>query len=350
MPKPNLFSFATSELSQDAFFCWLAAWADPKYADIDTVLHETGNRFITSMYQEARKTVPSPIHSVKIHRQHSKIDVFIVINETHAIIIEDKTNTKDHSNQLIRYANNTKKLFPEGNILKIFLKTGDQASYQGVRDKGYTPFTRKHILQVLQYGRELGVTNDIFEAFHSRLEEMEKWFNAFRYRPVAEWKRSEWSVWAGFFTELRNRFKAHTPDWDCYWNYVPNKGGGFMGCWFSSKSDVGPGIPYWQFEADKLKIKICCDNSLLQKKYRTYWYKNFITEAAKHDVSYVKPTRFGQGTYMTVAVFDGSGIKTCQDGTLDLEATLQNVITAQEIIQSLINTERHLALKGQLKN
>jgi len=26
---PNLFRFATSELSQDAFICWLASWADP---------------------------------------------------------------------------------------------------------------------------------------------------------------------------------------------------------------------------------------------------------------------------------------------------------------------------------
>ena len=29
MNAPNLFDFATGELSQDAFVCWLAAWADP---------------------------------------------------------------------------------------------------------------------------------------------------------------------------------------------------------------------------------------------------------------------------------------------------------------------------------
>ena len=28
MSKPNLFSFATSELSQDAFICWLVSWAN----------------------------------------------------------------------------------------------------------------------------------------------------------------------------------------------------------------------------------------------------------------------------------------------------------------------------------
>jgi hypothetical protein len=25
--KPNIFKYATSELSQDAFICWLLAWA-----------------------------------------------------------------------------------------------------------------------------------------------------------------------------------------------------------------------------------------------------------------------------------------------------------------------------------
>lgn len=31
MEKPNLFSIATKELSQDAFITWLLQWADDKY-------------------------------------------------------------------------------------------------------------------------------------------------------------------------------------------------------------------------------------------------------------------------------------------------------------------------------
>lgn len=38
--RPNLFTYATSELSQDAFICWLAAWADPKFKDADPALHQ----------------------------------------------------------------------------------------------------------------------------------------------------------------------------------------------------------------------------------------------------------------------------------------------------------------------
>lgn len=28
MTKPNIFNFATSELSQDAFICWIISWFD----------------------------------------------------------------------------------------------------------------------------------------------------------------------------------------------------------------------------------------------------------------------------------------------------------------------------------
>jgi len=35
MKRPNLFNYATKELSQDAFFAWLARWADASFASKD---------------------------------------------------------------------------------------------------------------------------------------------------------------------------------------------------------------------------------------------------------------------------------------------------------------------------
>ena len=43
MAAPNLFAFATSELSQDAFICWLASWADPSCRSLDAPMHETAS-------------------------------------------------------------------------------------------------------------------------------------------------------------------------------------------------------------------------------------------------------------------------------------------------------------------
>ncbi|MBB1077961.1 hypothetical protein HUU62_26545 [Rhodoferax sp. 4810] len=40
MTKPNLFSYATSELSQDAFICWLLSWITPEIREYDKNIHE----------------------------------------------------------------------------------------------------------------------------------------------------------------------------------------------------------------------------------------------------------------------------------------------------------------------
>ena len=37
--RPNLFDYATSELSQDAFLTWLIQWADEDYKDLDNSLN-----------------------------------------------------------------------------------------------------------------------------------------------------------------------------------------------------------------------------------------------------------------------------------------------------------------------
>ena len=39
MKRPNLFEFATSELSQDAMLCLMAAWGNPAVRDLDSALH-----------------------------------------------------------------------------------------------------------------------------------------------------------------------------------------------------------------------------------------------------------------------------------------------------------------------
>ena len=49
MGKPNLFEFATKELSQDAFICWLLTWAHPRHRTDDEVLHRTGRALLEGL-------------------------------------------------------------------------------------------------------------------------------------------------------------------------------------------------------------------------------------------------------------------------------------------------------------
>ena len=101
--KPNLFEFATSELSQDAFLCWLAAWGDPKNAEQDQKLHCLGQAFLQIALEKHGRQILHIIKPIIIKRQHKNIDVLIIINDTSAICIEDKIGTREHSDQLQRY-------------------------------------------------------------------------------------------------------------------------------------------------------------------------------------------------------------------------------------------------------
>lgn len=111
--RPNLFHFATSELSQDAFICWLAEWADPKYKATDPALHQAGTAFIRSMVQKVNPHYDiATLRAVKVSRQVGKLDILIEINKPStiekapgelAILVEDKTHTFDHGTQLSDY-------------------------------------------------------------------------------------------------------------------------------------------------------------------------------------------------------------------------------------------------------
>jgi hypothetical protein len=53
MTGPSLFYFATSELSQDAFICWLLSWADPSAGGSDQPLHRTATALLDRLMASA---------------------------------------------------------------------------------------------------------------------------------------------------------------------------------------------------------------------------------------------------------------------------------------------------------
>lgn len=109
MKLPNLFSFATKELSQDAFICWLLAWADKSYEKHD--LHASGLAFMQAILNKHNLENQAVIESIEIKRQYKKIDVLCLLNvslkdlgdknlppkNSYAIIIEDKVGSSQHS-------------------------------------------------------------------------------------------------------------------------------------------------------------------------------------------------------------------------------------------------------------
>jgi hypothetical protein len=165
---PNLFTFATSELSQDAFFAWLLSWAnidsDPglKACALDLLRAWTGK-------QDLELEGQSP---VQIKRQFEKIDLLVLVNGKYAIVVEDKTETAQHSGQLSRYKEAVDKHYPKHDRYFIYLKSGNDChfSYYTVEKENYRVFNRKHMLEILRPNRS---SNNIYGDFVAYIKQLE---------------------------------------------------------------------------------------------------------------------------------------------------------------------------------
>ena len=97
----NLFSFATKELSQDAFLCWAINWMSE--ATKGTPFYDMG-KSVMSLF--LGKHAFDEYEKVCVLRQYKHIDVLVLFehsNQRYGLIIEDKTNTSEHSNQIQKY-------------------------------------------------------------------------------------------------------------------------------------------------------------------------------------------------------------------------------------------------------
>ena len=94
----NLFDYATKELSQDAFLRWF----------IENDYNGSGRELLGIL----ANVNPSEISNIRTWAQSEHIDICVDFNvgsEPHILIIEDKVNTGDHSNQLVRYMKSVQK-------------------------------------------------------------------------------------------------------------------------------------------------------------------------------------------------------------------------------------------------
>ncbi len=171
---PNIFTHAPKELSQDAFFIWLLEWSDKKVIDKD--LKEVSNTFIRKLLLE--ESDDYQITSVEILKQFKKIDIAVIINEEYFIIIEDKTHTGQHGNQLERYREAANAEIERRKVtltLKtIYLKTGnDSKNAKRIIETGddYIIVNRGAILDILD---DCDSSNHIFNDFVRHLKSIEE--------------------------------------------------------------------------------------------------------------------------------------------------------------------------------
>ena len=318
MKVPNLFHYATSELSQDAIICWLLAWAAPHCASLNPRLHECGNGLLMD-FLARKQIVPDAITSVEVKKQTDNIDVQCIVNGTYAVIVEDKTGTSSHGNQLERYMATVKsKGYAVERIVPIYYKTYDQSNYVKEKEAGYSPYTRADILrQLAPFCPDSHLIHDYVE----HLKSVESQINAFRTTPIDKWDSP---CWVGFYSAVKNALG------DGDWDYVANPSGGFMGFWC-----LWSGSFYVQLEQSKLCLKIETNNTkeLLDSRWR---FSDRATEVASDlGTQFSKPSRFGTGNYVTYSVYNGEYRKIGEDGFIDVAATVQTIQQAGDIAEQM---------------
>lgn len=232
--QPNIFEFATSELTQDAFITWLLHWADPIYKTENEKLHDLGTTFLQSLvaFQNIKIT---EISELSIQRQHHKIDVFVTFKMddcNYGILIEDKIYSSDHSNQLERYLNKISELKICNVLVPIYFKTGYQVNLTRVIENQYHHYTVKDFLKVLKNDKVTDINNDVLTQYCNYLKDKEKRFdeaeiesNDYLIKPIKDWK---WWSCARFFHDYKEHFKAR-------WGEVANNREALLAFWFGGK-------------------------------------------------------------------------------------------------------------------
>ena len=322
MKPPCLFDYATSELSQDAFFAWFLAWADKTYQGPE---HDLAVLFLEIVFRKRGLSLPNDF-TIEVVRQYKHIDVFCSINgDECAVLLEDKINTQQNDNQLNRYLESIIGENKFKRVIGVYCKTGDQSNYSAIEELGYIVMNRSELMKLFrdEKGRKAIEENRIIADFAMHLRSLDDLVDAFRNTPVANW---DWNMWKGFYLELQKSI----PDGN--WDYVANPSGGFMGFWWHWRQiEDGKARVYLQLEEGKACFKVeCGDVDPGELKWK--WHEKIISAAKAQSVVAKKPAVMRRGYWMTVAVLDADYRVVEPDGKLDFKATLAKLLEMERLL------------------
>lgn len=230
--EPNIFDYATSELSQDAFICYLLSFGKKEF---------NGSKEYIAAHKFLRECgIEEDVK--EIHTQYKHIDV-LVETGNYLLIIEDKTYTNEHGDQILHYIKTLQddnELNNKSNPKKIiacYLKTSDFLhKYEPDKNKmkdlelkeddfKYLSLKREDVMSFIKESEDF-----IFQSFYTHLENL--YNNNCDENDLSTWDKSNW------FKYLEKLFndKGIIKEEKCNINgYVPNASGGFYATHFNWK-------------------------------------------------------------------------------------------------------------------
>ena len=267
--RPNIFDYATSELSQDAVICWLVACAAEATGD----LQKCGLEFVRTLFRAGKSNrtggvpvlrydgedwkpdlhdgpcdvsdVSSPIP------QHCRIDVYFqakVDGKKVSFIIEDKTYTKYHSCQLARYIEAVIEDDEKKDLIKpVYFKTGHVFSDERevVECAKYSVFEAEDMASFLG-SQDVTRENEILRQYAEYLACQMKT----RDDAQANWDLNQDHVQWEFIRKLRDRLENAAGEWRPFIpaelsGSPPNSGWLWCGLGRSRNKGGSPWTQYW---------------------------------------------------------------------------------------------------------
>ena len=258
--RPNLFDYATSELSQDAVICWLVACATEATGD----LQKCGLEFVRALFRAGASVLgpkgeptapydgPCDVSDVSSPTpQYCRIDVYFqakVDGKTVSFIIEDKTYTKYHSCQLARYIEAVSTDDEKENLIKpVYFKTGYVFSDERevVECAKYSVFKAEDMASFLG-NQDVTRENEILRQYAEYLACQMKT----RDDAQANWDLNQDHVQWEFMRKLRDRLENAAGEWrpfipDELSGSPPNSGWLWCGLGRSKNKGGSPWTQYW---------------------------------------------------------------------------------------------------------
>ena len=354
--RPNLFAYATKELSQDAVICWLIEWSATQANDPDEqALRDLGRAFVESLLGKHGVTLQGQVQSADIRQQDCRIDVLVRIrdeNAEHVLLIEDKTapapNVHTTGETLIKLCdrlqgyrkcvrNGKTQLETVHEHWPVYLTIANQSlakdhTIQG--RTGFEIFRRNNFLEVLNgYQGAHPIVTD----FRDHLQRLEDDFESY-----LTWGNGDdrsfwsWAGWEGFYRRLEEELAGQLEgegESEDRWGTVPTQAGNFLGFWrsppeldFYPQLEVSPGYP----DKQNICFKVYQENN---RKPADFFY-GLLVETARElglEGRIQRPNRFGAGYTITFGWYS-QWLAYNDDGTFNYNEIVDNWQEVWQII------------------
>ena len=260
MSTPNIFRYATTELSQDAFICYLVACA----SEATGTLKECGKAFVRALFRAGAsggtKDIPvldsngnllapyngpcevSDVCTPVRQYGKEKIDVYFqakVDGQMGSFNIEDKVDTEAHSNQLKRSLDYVINDDQKENLIKpVYFKTGYvfDDERESVENDNYSVFEAEDLKKILDCHPDAIRENQILCQYSEYLNDKIQT----RAEALKNWDFEQDYVQWEFMQELRDVLRGAA----CQWNhFVPYT---LSGDWNGLSRDNPRGTPWTQ--------------------------------------------------------------------------------------------------------